>query len=464
MWNSIAGWVSHQVRSQRNQLTAVGSLPFSDLLPASRVEHVLAAEGVQQRDCLYSPLVTLWTFLSQVLSPDHSCRDAVARLRAFLTGDGQAPCDPGTGPYCKARQRLPENVCARLARDTGAALHARIVDRALLRGRPVKLVDGSTVSMPDTPKNQAAYPQPPTQKRELGFPVARIVGLLSLASGVVLDLAIGPYQGKSSGETALFRQLWRSLFSGDVVVGDRYFSSFWDLALLAMGGVDCVFRQHQRRLSRRLRIRRLGSDDWLLRIPKPVRPAWLDEATYARIPNTIVVREVMARVRVRGFRVRMLTLVTTLCDARQTPIAELAQVYRTRWHAELDLRTIKVTMQMDVLRCKTPEMVRKEIWIHLLGYNLIRTVMAEAALRERVQPREVSFKGAWQTLSAYRTLVEQAAPRELPSLYDQLLFAIASHRVGNRPNRYEPRALKRRPKSQALLTMPRHQAKRLLAA
>jgi DDE family transposase len=465
MWKSIAGWASNQVRLERERMNDRGALPFCELLPASRVEQALNEENVNVCERgTYTPLVTLWTFLSQVLSPDHSCREAVARLRAFHTADGQTPCSPETGPYCKARQRLPEIVCARLVRDSGRELHDQVKDSCVLNGRPVKLVDGSTVSMPDTPANQAEYPQPRSQKPGLGFPLARIVALLSLASGAALDLAISRYTGKETGETALFRQLWRSLFAGDVVVGDRYFASFWDLALLKMAGVDSVFRQHQLRLTREQRIKQLGHGDYLLRIPKPQCPSWLDEESYRRIPDELIVREVTRPVKVRGSRVKELTLVTTLCDGEQTPAAELGEVYRMRWHAEIDLRSIKVTMQMDILRCKKPEMVRKEIWMHLLAYNLLRGVMAEAATENELNPREVSFKGALQTLSAYRPLVERASAARLPDLYQDLLIAIASHRVGDRPNRYEPRAIKRRPKPHALLTVPRRQAKRLLAA
>lgn len=464
MWKSISGWVSNQVRFERSKLSDAQHQRITELLPAARVQQVLDEEDSNGRDCCYSPLVTLWTFLSQVLSPDHSCRDAVARLRVFLTGDGQSTCSPDTGPYCKARQRLPENVCARLAKEVGQQLHQRIIDHDLLGGRPIKLVDGTTVSMPDTAANQAEYPQPKTQLPGVGFPLVRLVGLLSLSSGAALDVALAPYAGKNTGEPTLFRQLWRSLFAGDVVVGDRYFASYWDLALLGMCGVDSVYRQHQLRLTHEQRIRRLGPQDYLLKLPKPARPEWMDVARYAQVPDEIVVREVTIQIRTRGFRVQELTLVTTLCDHQCVTRDELGRIYRTRWHVELDFRTIKVTMQMEVLRCKTPAMVRKEIWMHLLAYNLIRTVMAEAAARHEVRPREVSFKGAWQTLSAYRPLVEQAASNSLPAYYDDLLEAIAYHRVGDRPDRYEPRAIKRRPKSQKLLTMPRHEAKRLLAA
>jgi Transposase DDE domain len=290
------------------------------------------------------------------------------------------------------------------------------------------------------------------------------VGLLSLVSGAVVGLAIGPYKGKETGETALFRQLWDRLQSGDIIVGDRFFATFWDLAMLAARGIDSVYRQHQLRLTKNQRIRRLGAGDFLLRIPKPQRPEWMAEEIYAELPFDLVVRELEVQVKQRGFRVHHLTLVTTLLDADVYSAAELALVYRARWNAELDLRSIKITMQMDVLRCKTPEMVRKEIWMHLLAYNLIRTVMADAAQRRDCQPREISFKGTLQTLAAYRPQVETAPADALANLYEEVLYAVASHRVGNRPDRFEPRAIKRRPKPHDLLTVPRNEAKRRLVA
>jgi hypothetical protein len=464
MWHSIATWVSHQVRSQHQQRSGKVASVLHELLPVEHVERVLREEQVWVRACQYSPLVTLWTFLLQVLSPDHSCRDAVARLGAMQTADGQKPCSPDTTAYCKARQRLPERVCARLARDVGGALHARLRDPSRLGGRPIILVDGSTVSMPDTPANQAEYPQSRSQKPGLGFPIARVVALISLACGTVLDLAIGPYAGKGTGETSLFRTLWNALAAGDVVLGDRYFATYWDLAMLLMRGVDGVYRQHQLRLTVSQRVRWLGRGDWLLRLPKPQRPGWMSRSEYDSLPPTLEVREVEFDIRVRGFRVKHLTLVTTLLDPWLVSVEELAQAYRDRWHAELDLRSIKVTMQMDVLRCKSPDMVRKEIWMHLLAYNLIRTVMAEAGLEHDIAPREVSFKGTLQTLWAYRALVEQARAGEHAGLYEQILEATASHRVGDRPNRFEPRAIKRRPKEHDRLTLPRAEAKRRLAA
>lgn len=463
MWKCIAGWVSRRVRAERVKL-ATGETDWNKLLSAERVESLAALLGAGQRCGLYSPLVTLWTFLSQVLSPDHSCREAVAKLRAFLSRDGQEACNPDTSPYCKARKRLPELLCAWLAVEAGTTLHERVREPKLLGGRSIKLVDGTTVSMPDTAANQRAYPQIKSQKPGLGFPIARVVGLLSLVSGAVVGLAIGPYKGKGTGETALFRQLWDLLQSGDIIVGDRHFATFWDLAMLAARGIDGVYRQHHLRLTKNQRIRRLGAEDFLLCIPKPQRPKWMPEETYAELPSDLVVRELEVQVKQRGFRVRHLTLVTTLLDSNVYSASELANVYRARWNAELYLRSIKITMQMDVLRCKTPEMVRKEIWMHLLAYNLIRTVMADAAQRHGCQPREISFKGTLQTLGAYRPQVETAPADVLPDLYEEVLFAVASHRVGSRPNRFEPRAIKRRPKPHDFLTIPRKEAKRRLVA
>jgi hypothetical protein len=318
--------------------------------------------------------------------------------------------------------------------------------------------------MPDTPENQEEYPQPSTQKPGLGFPLVRLVAVISLASAAVLDVAMGPYAGKQSGEPALLRRLFGCLQSGDILLADRYYASYWMIALLLAQGVDCLFRQHQHRPVDFRRGRRLGKDDHLITWTRPPAcPDWMDQATYQQMPATMQVREVRVRVVVRGFRVRELVLVTTLLDEQLYSKQEIAQTFHLRWNVELDLRSIKQTMHMNVLRCKTPAMVRKEIWMHLLGYNLIRTVMAQAAQRAGIEPREVSFAGAQQTLGAFLPVLRLADQADLPRLWEILLRAIARHRVGDRPNRYEPRAVKRRAKPIALLSIPRAQARRRLA-
>jgi hypothetical protein len=433
------------------------------------VERAVEAEGVCFRESLFTPLVTLWTFLAQVLDPNGSCRSAVAKLLAFLAAAGRGEkgqeglCDPETGPYCKARKRLPERLVSRLARESGQQLHGRYPAGRLLGGRKVKVVDGTTVSMPDTPENQAAYPQPPTQKAGLGFPLARMVAVLSLNCAAVLDAAIGPYSGKHSGETALFRTLLGSLEAGDVLLADRYYASYWMIAMLRARGVDSLFRQHQMRHIDFRRGRRLGRDDHLIVLRKPSRrPEWMDQATYGQMPEKLEVREVRVRICQRGFRVKSMVLVTTLLDAELYSRQEIARAFRLRWNVELDLRSIKQTMHMSVLRCKTPAMVRKEIWMHLLGYNLIRTKMAEAAEHEGIEPREVSFAGAVQAISAFVPVLQMAQRKDLPRLWEILLRAMARYRVGNRPDRFEPRAVKRRAKPIALLQIPREQARRRL--
>jgi hypothetical protein len=457
------------------RLIEEGGAGLGELLPPQAVEQAIRSEGVCFRDCLFTPLVTLWIFLAQVLSPDGSCREAVAKLLAFLAArpeaapadpDGADPqtADPGTGPYCKARQRLPERLVSRLAKDSGRQLHDRSPSGRLLGGRKVKVVDGTTCSMPDTAENQKEWPQPPTQKPGLGFPLVRLVAVMSLNCAAVLNVAMGPYQGKQTGETALFRTLLESLEKGDVVLADRYFASFWMIALLLARGVDSLFRQHQLRKVDFRSGRRLGPDDHVITWKKPLqRPEWMDALTYEQMPNELTVRELRLRIHQPGFRVRTLVLVTTLLDEQLYSKQELATAFRLRWHVELDLRAIKQTMSMSVLRCKTPAMVRKEIWMHLLAYNLVRALMARAAEQAGIEPREVSFAGAVQTVNAFAPVLEMAAPADRPRLVGIILRTIARHRVGDRPDRYEPHAAKRRAKPIALLTVPRSEAKRRLA-
>ena len=445
-----------------NSLRDSTLLPFHDLLDVTMVKTALAEERVAFSERLYTPLVTLCLFLSQVLDPDHSCRAAVARLIVWLTLNGLKPCAPETGSYCDARQRLPLGVVTRLVRRTAREIEGRAAVTWLWKGRPVLLVDGTTASMPDTPENQRAFPQAKTQGVGLGFPLVRMVAMIALATGVVRDLALGPYRGKETGETALFRTLWDGLASGEIVLGDRYFRSFFGIAGLTRRGVDVLFRMHQRRKYDFRRGRRLGVEDHVVTWAKPPRPEWMNEATYALMPDELTVRELRVWVEQDGFRVNELVLVTSMLDAAEYPKEEVACLFLQRWNIELDLRSIKVVLQMDVLRCKSPEMVEKEIWMHLLAYNLIRGVMAKAAEAHGRPPRQVSFKGALQTMTAFQDTLRRAQPKERAGLVEAMFKAIASHQVGDRFGRVEPRANKRRPKSQRYLTESRDQARKRL--
>jgi hypothetical protein len=451
-----------RLRGQINRLREAPHLPFPDLLRKDLVDEALRAERVTFRDRIFTPTVTLWTFLSQVLSQDHSCREAVLRLIALHVARGETPCAPRTSSYCEARDRLPLGVIRRLARRTHDDLETQRPEAWAWKGRPVCLVDGTTVSMPDTEANQRAFPQSTSQAPGLGFPVARLLALISLATGAVRDLAMSPYKGKETGETALLRSLLDRLQPGEIVLGDRYFAGYFTIALLIKRGVDGLFRMHQLRKHDFRRGRRLGVEDHVVRWRKPQRPEWLDQESYDQIPDELLIRELRVRVHVPGYRVEELVLATTMLDAPAYTKDELAALFLERWNIELDLRAIKSEMTMDILRCKTPEMVEKEVWIHLLAYNLIRGLMAAAAEASGKRPRQLSFKGALQAMESFGDPLRLSRGRRRVALLEALLHAIAAQEVGDRPGRVEPRAIKRRPKPHDLLSQPRAEARNRL--
>jgi hypothetical protein len=452
-----------QVAVAQKQLLAQPGLPFAQHLPADLIDQTCRGLGHLFRHRIYTPAVTLWTFLSQVFDPDHSCRQAVARLLAWRVASGLAPCSADTGAYCKARARLPEEALAQLTRQTGQHLLDQADDSWLWQGRAVKVVDGTGLSMPDTPANQRVYPQGEKIPTGVGFPLLRLVVIFSLSVGTALAAAMGRFQGKGSGEVSLFRQLWDAFQAGDVLLADRLYATFWDVAAALARGVDVVMRLHAGRTP--IEFRGRGHPTWNRREVwlKPQRPSWMTAEEYAAMPEQIRLRAVRVSVRQKGFRTRCLVLITTLLDARAVTLEDLADLYRRRWQAELNLRSLKQTLQMDILRGQTPEVVRKEVWAHLLVYNVVRTVMAAAARAAAVRPEEVSFAGALQTLNAFTPQLRAAATAEAwERLWRAMLEAIGSHRVGDRPDRVEPRAVKRRPKNFPKLKEPREQARRKL--
>jgi hypothetical protein len=463
---SHSGSVREQVDFLRRQFLQDGDLPFTDVLTEDVITQALTAVGVWL-DRIFSPLVTLWVFLAQVLSADHSCRAAVARLIAHRLSRGQRPCSAETGAYCQARRRLPETFFADVACSVGRALDARVEQDWLWKGRRVYLFDGTTVTMPDTPQNQKAYPQVYNQKPGLGFPIARIGALISLACGAVVNLGFCQYAGKGQGEVSLLRRLWDCLRPGDILLTDALLGNWANLVMLQERGLEFVGRLNKaHRKADFRRGRRLGPEDHVVRWRKPTSIRSLDREEYHALPEFITVRETRVRVFQPGFRTRSIVVVTTLLDPERTTKEDLATLYRARWHNELDIRSLKSAMQMRELRCKTPELVRKEVWTHILAYNLIRTVMAQAAARHGVAPRSLSFTGAMQTLEAFQPLLKFGAAQEAASrlrLYHDLLDAIATHRVGDRPDRYEPRVKKRRRNHYGWLTKPRAEMKRKMA-
>jgi Transposase DDE domain len=431
-------------------------LPFADILTEASILDVLNDHSVEFRDRVFSPATTIWGFLSQVLNDDHSCRDAVSRIIAHRAANGHAVCSPNTASYCNARSRIPTNVFSTLATRTAQELETSIPDPWKWNGRSVFIFDGSSVSMPDTPENQKMYPQPPTQRPGLGFPLARIGVLLSLATGACHNLAIAPYKGKGTGETNLFRRMYGTLKPGDVVLADALFDDYFIACELCQREIDIVARAQYVRTGSWAAESRPDGD--ILVWQRPNKPRGMTGEQYRRYPKQLLMREVAVDARDKNNRARQFKVVTTILKA-SIDGREIGELYERRWDGEVDIRSIKATMQMDVLRCKTPDMVHKEIWTHLLAYNLLRTVMAVAADENNIEPRQVSFKGAKQALTAFAPKIEAAQPDDRAPLIDAMLATIAYHRVGHRPGRWEPRARKRRPRKAAPLTQPRHIAK-----
>jgi DDE family transposase len=441
-------------------------LPFAEVLTADDIDSAFDDADVsfgQTTRSFWTPALTLWTFLSQVLHGIKSCRAAVARAFVAMALT-RPPADLDTGNYCRARAKLPTALLQQLTLQVGDALEEAALAAWLWRRKKVLLVDGFTTILPDTPENQKAYPQPNTQKPGLGSPLLRAVVLLSLATAAVRGLAVGPYQGKESGETALLRTLLEQLRAGTIIVADRFYCSYFMVALLRDRGVEVVVRLHQKRSYDFRRGRRLGRDDHVVCWHRPEQPEWMDDETYATMPEVLQVREIRKRVSTPGCRVQELIVATTLLDAAAYSQEDITDLYHQRWHVELDIRAIKTTLKMDELRCLTPEMVEKEIWVHLLGYNLIRKVAAQAARLRGVCPREISLAASQQIVLGSWSKMTEATAAERWCLGGEMLRVLGKEQVGNRPDRCEPRAVKRRPKKQKLLMKPRRQARAELLA
>lgn len=438
--------VTLQQQQIRRQLGSSNAFTFFNLLTGPELFDPLEALLPAHRERRFPPTETLSMFLRQALSEDRSCQRAVNDAAVARIAGNLPRCSTHTGAYCRARQRLPTPLVASLTRHSGQHMTDRVPPAWRWRGRAVRLVDGTTVSMPDTAANQTRYPQPRTQQPGLGFPLCRLAALICLGSGAILDAASSGYHGKGSDEQTLLRSMLDTLKRGEVLLGDAFYATYFLLADLHERGVDGVFEQYGAR-ARTTDFEEglvLGTRDHLRALTKPkLKPAWMTQAQYDRAPATLVVREL---------RTGGKTLVTTMLCPKQTPKEALKLLYRQRWNVELNLRHIKTTLGMETLSCRTPDMAIKEIWIYLLAYNLIRLLMAQAALSVGCRPRQLSFKHALQLYDAWqRHLFDDPTNGS-----QQVLFAfIGQQRVANRPGRVEPRAVKRRPKPFPLMTKPR---------
>ncbi len=442
-------------------------LPFAEVLSAERIERIFVKHGnLFGGRAIYSTAVMVWSFLSQVLrdGKEASCQCAVARVVTHCQQQRTATPTADTGDYCKARAKLSEAVLRDLTREVAGEMEQRADASWLWKNLHAKLIDGFTFTMPDTPENQRKYPQPKTQKPGVGLPIARAVTIVSLATASLVDAAIGPYKGKQTGELALLRSILGSLLKGDIAVADRFYCSFMMIALMLGQGTHVCARMHQRRHVDFRRGRRLGKYDHLIVWTRPPRPTWMDEATYATIPKTLELREIRYTIVEKGRRTQTLTIVTTLTDSGEYTKDEIAQLYGFRWNVELDIRSIKQSLNLGHVRCKSPEMVCRELWTTLLGYNLIRTTAAAAALLHGKQPRQISFTGACQyVLSSWMLFsCDLISPEAIEAHCLTLLSQIASCEVANRPGRLEPHVLKRRRHGYKLMQKPRNVLRREL--
>jgi hypothetical protein len=439
-------------RIQHESLTGLHEM-FGKFIPDNLLDPTSKGEGSRTR--IFTRRVTFWMFLTQVLSEGGACRIALRKLQAWQSANNMKLADSSTSAYCTARGRLDLSTLMGIHRRAAKEVCARNVRAEHEFGRPVKIVDGTTCSMPDTPANQKEWPQTKAQKPGCGFPFVKIVGLFTLAEGVLTHWEEG---NKHDHEITLFRRLWNHLVSGDILLGDTAFGSFAAIAALLVKGVDCITPVHQARSVDFRKGKRLGKKDHLVTWTKPVArsKAW-SKADWRKLPGTLTVREVEIRIDVPGFRSQSYILSTTLLDPVLWPAEKLGRIYFKRWSVELFFRDIKTSMGMDILRCKTPDMVRKELVMHAIAYNCIRGVMQHASLLHGVAIARISFKGTCDAIRQWRDTIvlNSDKPKRLAEVIADLYWAIADDPVPDRPERSEPRAKKRRPKGYQLLTNPR---------
>lgn len=434
------------IQSQRNESDCLSAF---NLLTSDILFDELEKSLPKHRERLFPPTETLAMFVAQALSADRSCQHVVNQAAVQRLVTGLPICSTNTGGYCQARQRLPLEMVSGLTRYLGHQIDQQLPDEWRWHGRRVRLIDGTTVTMPDTAENQAVYPQQRTQKEGLGFPICRLVGITCLASGALLNAAVGRFSGKGGNEQALLRSIQEMLEAGDILMGDAFFPTFFFIAAMLAQGVDILMEQQgaRKRVTDFRRGKRLGQRDHLITLPKPrIKPDWMSETDYVVAPESITVRE---------FKAGGKTMVTTMLCPKSASKSELKALYKQRWSVELDIRHIKETMGMNILSCKTPDMIHKEIWVYLLAYNLIRLLMVQAAFSADIMPREISFKHCLQLCVIWCQKPDSSDDEQLYVL----CTLMAQRRVGNRPGRIEPRVVKRRSKPYPLLTVTRDKAR-----
>lgn len=448
-------------RNATRQVRRAGLAQLEHYLQGIFPPHLLSQEdeGLNSRQRIFTLLLTFECFLWQILKPKTACREVVRQVQALFRLKGLGAVDEDTGAYCQARQRLPKERLERILAASATTADQRAGAGGQIAGRSVKVVDGSSAQLADTAQNQQRYPRSAKQKPGCGFPVLKMLVLFSLNSGSVLNAVTASLHKQ---DLRLLHELQSELKEGDVLLGDRAYGEYTTLATWPSRGVDVVARVHALRKVDFRKARRFAKNDGLFvwRKNPQQQSTILSPAQWAALPEQITVRIIRFTATIRNRRSRRITLVTSLLDPIGYPAAEIAALYARRWRLELCLRDLKTTMGMEQLRCLSPEMAEKELLMYLIGHNLIRCIMAEAISRFGAQLDRLSFKGTVDGLRQYSVAITQARSRRMRNqLWEDLLLNLVRDLVPHRPGRYEPRAVKRRPKPFALLNKPRRKYK-----
>jgi hypothetical protein len=445
-------------RLQRLRANSAAALhQFEALFEPWIPHHWLAQQdaGAHSRDRCWNLRLVFWSFLWQVAQAGASCREAIRQAQSLCVRSGHRRPPDETSAYCQARGKLPLELLGDIHQRLVGEAAAALARQDLWCGHHVTVVDGTTVTLPDTPENQALWPQQSVQKPGCGFPIMRVVAFFSLATGMLTAWATGHWH---QHELEVLQALWESLDKDEVLLGDRGFSVWSVLARCLSGGIHGVFRLRGARKLDFRSGRRLGPDDRLIHWQKPRHcPPYLEPAQWAQFPGQLLLRMVRCRLCVRGFRTRQVILVTTLTDPIKYPPQALGQLYLRRWEMELTLRHLKTTLQMEHLSCKNPANIERELRMHLLIYNLVRRLMLESARRHRISLDRISFAGALATARRYgEAMLQEPTQRMRRTLFEEMLRVLAKDTIPFRPGRREPRAVKRRPKPYPRLMRHRH--------
>ena len=442
---------------QRKGICERSPYGLSKQLSSEIPPELLSSQSTTQRDRIYPNEVTFWAFLAQILSEDGSCARAVARVQEWMRSKGLPIPSAATASYAEARKVLPMEMLREVNRSLCDQLDQSLSIDDCWRVFRVKAEDGTSAQMPDTPANQEAYPQPSGQAPGCGFPVIGLVGLIDLNHGGLRDFSDNTVE---TGELRGHDQLEAYLTKGDLLVGDRLYSSYEGIARGKVKGVEFIGRNHQARKMDFRRGRKIGPNERLQKWEKPRQPALsrLPAEEWEALPEELEMRIIRTKGPNREGKQRTRYVVTTLVYAEKYPWEEVASLYVHRWEIELRFRDIKTTMGMEMLRTKSPEMVRKEVLMHMIAYNAIRLLMLKAGKACGVSHRRISFKGVIQVMEESRIGFEKASgkTRQEAKEKDNLLRRIAERVVIERPGRNEPRKKKRRPKSYGWLQKPRH--------